>query len=351
MKYLVRLLFFLFLLLFNHALAERCEGSPWCTICTDCSRCGYCTLEGNSCGVCRSPRSPQAPQKSTDPRKEQSSVEADIDGDGVDEKLISTFWGGLFVDLTVVDEAGEVIAGDLSERVPELQIPSMVSSSQIVDVDGDGSDELVQQFPGRGGPNPWLCVFSWDGNSMKESLVCFLYDGKSPILEKISHEIGVPLTAETEIPFVGFKYHLASIKAGKGEELLLSIRPQNGYYSFSWSREALARARNGRIEIKAWQTPWTYRNFSQGFILPEVHFAEINESDLKRLSAKELTLLRNEVYAIHGRPFSDPELRAYFNSKPWYEVSRTYKDDEVPKQARKNAALIGNYQRKKGLLW
>ena len=33
---------------------------------------------------------------------------------------------------------------------------------------------------------------------------------------------------------------------------------------------------------------------------------------------EELRILRNECYAVYGRKYSDPELRAYFLDQPWY---------------------------------
>ena len=36
------------------------------------------------------------------------------------------------------------------------------------------------------------------------------------------------------------------------------------------------------------------------------------------LTADECRLALNEIYARHGRKFNDPDYRAYFNSKSWY---------------------------------
>lgn len=38
-----------------------------------------------------------------------------------------------------------------------------------------------------------------------------------------------------------------------------------------------------------------------------------------RLSADQLRLAINEIYARHGRMFKDQELQAYFNGKSWYQ--------------------------------
>ena len=47
----------------------------------------------------------------------------------------------------------------------------------------------------------------------------------------------------------------------------------------------------------------------------------ITEHMLKGLSLHELRLLRNEIYARHGRAFRAPWLQQYFEP-PWYDQNR-----------------------------
>ena len=62
----------------------------------------------------------------------------------------------------------------------------------------------------------------------------------------------------------------------------------------------------------------------------------LTDSVLRRVTLYDLRLLRNEVYARHGRRFQTPWLRDYFKSEPWYspraeftiaELSQTEKDN------------------------
>lgn len=48
-------------------------------------------------------------------------------------------------------------------------------------------------------------------------------------------------------------------------------------------------------------------------------------SDIKYLDAGQVRVLKNSIYARHGRRFKDSRLRAYFNSQDWYSPWR----DEV----------------------
>lgn len=49
--------------------------------------------------------------------------------------------------------------------------------------------------------------------------------------------------------------------------------------------------------------------------------AYLTESMLKDLSAEELRIMRNEIYARHGYTFQDEELAAYFGSQSWYTAT------------------------------
>jgi hypothetical protein len=44
----------------------------------------------------------------------------------------------------------------------------------------------------------------------------------------------------------------------------------------------------------------------------------LTESDLQGLSKQELRILRNEIFARHGRKFKSEDLRDYFSTKDWY---------------------------------
>lgn len=54
------------------------------------------------------------------------------------------------------------------------------------------------------------------------------------------------------------------------------------------------------------------------YILPDSSSVLIDHATLNRLSQTELRLARNEIFARHGRRFTDPELQAYFDGKSWY---------------------------------
>ena len=54
---------------------------------------------------------------------------------------------------------------------------------------------------------------------------------------------------------------------------------------------------------------------------PETAERRISSADLGGLTKTELRLMRNEIYARHGRAFRSEDLRAHFSAQPWYRSS------------------------------
>ncbi len=81
-------------------------------------------------------------------------------------------------------------------------------------------------------------------------------------------------------------------------------------------------------------------------ICPESQIRYLTENDLVGRSAWELDIMRNEIYARHGRRFVKAEYQAYFNTQPWYEVNPNYSDSLLSSVERRNAQYILQYQRR-----
>ncbi|PWY56492.1 hypothetical protein DGG96_02250 [Legionella qingyii] len=63
-------------------------------------------------------------------------------------------------------------------------------------------------------------------------------------------------------------------------------------------------------------------------------------NSLSKLSAKELQILRNTVYAQYGRRFNSPDLQNYFKKQWWYEPNPDYSDNMLTKEDKKLLSLI-----------
>ena len=70
----------------------------------------------------------------------------------------------------------------------------------------------------------------------------------------------------------------------------------------------------------------------------------ITEQMLRGLSLHELRLLRNEIYARHGRVFRTDWLSQYFFSQPWYDPKEDFKDEEISGTDKTNIETIVKYE-------
>jgi len=72
----------------------------------------------------------------------------------------------------------------------------------------------------------------------------------------------------------------------------------------------------------------------------------LSDQMLRGLSLHELRLLRNEVYARHGRMFRAEWLQQYFFFQPWYAPDENFKDEELSGNDKLNVETIVKYENK-----
>ena len=70
----------------------------------------------------------------------------------------------------------------------------------------------------------------------------------------------------------------------------------------------------------------------------------VTDAMLRGLSLHELRLLRNEVYARHGRMFKAEWLQQYFFSQPWYAPDENFKDEELSGNDKLNVETIVKFE-------
>jgi serine/threonine-protein kinase len=78
----------------------------------------------------------------------------------------------------------------------------------------------------------------------------------------------------------------------------------------------------------------------------------VTDADLVGKTAFEIDIMRNEIFARHGRRFNAPALPSYFNSQPWYR--QIYEPDIFPNSLlsnleKENAQYILDFQQRNGL--
>lgn len=79
-------------------------------------------------------------------------------------------------------------------------------------------------------------------------------------------------------------------------------------------------------------------------LLPPSDDRALTAADLSGLSNWELTLARNEIYARHGRGFSNPNIASYFRDTGWYSQNPSYSEALLSEVERRNAVFIREYQ-------
>jgi hypothetical protein len=72
----------------------------------------------------------------------------------------------------------------------------------------------------------------------------------------------------------------------------------------------------------------------------------ISDQMLRGLSLHELRLLRNEIYARHGRIFKTMWIQQYFSGQSWYDPKEDFKDEEISGSDKTNIETIVKYENK-----
>src|SRR5258708_7648468 len=72
----------------------------------------------------------------------------------------------------------------------------------------------------------------------------------------------------------------------------------------------------------------------------------VSDQMLRGLSLHELRLLRNEIYARHGRIFKTVWIQQYFGGQPWYDAKEDFKDEEISASDKTNIETIVKYENK-----
>ncbi len=105
------------------------------------------------------------------------------------------------------------------------------------------------------------------------------------------------------------------------------------------------------IEMTPYRESDFVQNTGSDYILPHSQNSHITEADLAGLSKDECRIARNEIYARHGRLFSDAQLQSYFNSKPWYNgywSPEDFSDGLLSQVEKDNLDVIAQYETKMG---
>lgn len=91
------------------------------------------------------------------------------------------------------------------------------------------------------------------------------------------------------------------------------------------------------------ETAGNYYSFEDNLIMPDAFLRPLNDTDLIGLSPDVMKLIRNEFYAVYGRPFQSAELQSYFGNQPWYHSTgqpEDFNDDILGGMVKRNAEFL-----------
>lgn len=89
----------------------------------------------------------------------------------------------------------------------------------------------------------------------------------------------------------------------------------------------------------------------EGYVLAKSATELLSRADLEQLTAQDCRIARNEIYARHGRKFSDKQLQAYFDACSWYHGSvepGNFQESVLSETEKANMRLIVDYEKEKG---
>lgn len=74
----------------------------------------------------------------------------------------------------------------------------------------------------------------------------------------------------------------------------------------------------------------------------------ISAKGLGNMSRRDLRILRNTIYARHGRPFKSEILQEYFDRMEWYRIDPHYSDQKLTKVDRRNIQIVLSVEKERG---
>ncbi len=97
------------------------------------------------------------------------------------------------------------------------------------------------------------------------------------------------------------------------------------------------------------------QSLDDSYFFPESLDVLLSESQLAGMSARDLTLARNEIFARYGYTFKRQDLQEYFNTKSWYHADPAVNPDTISgicgKIGMQNMVMIREYQKRNGLTY
>ena len=117
------------------------------------------------------------------------------------------------------------------------------------------------------------------------------------------------------------------------------------YSFFYWSPEEQRYVLDETVTQEELENAWCPEDY---FAYNGLQFSKLEgrltDKDLEGLDKAQLRIMRNAVYARHGRPFQSVDLQSLWDCYSWYKKNPEYTDDLLTETDKYNISLIQKYE-------
>ena len=108
-------------------------------------------------------------------------------------------------------------------------------------------------------------------------------------------------------------------------------------YEFEYILNNFEPQENERIRIMTVtkSLPWGDLGDYSGIVMDK-----LDEKDLELLPLMQLKLLKNTIYAMHGKMFEDSIMRKHFSNESWYKPSKNFEESALNELDMENLSVI-----------
>ena len=227
------------------------------------------------------------------------------------------------------------------------------TTSFICDINNDNEDELlIFGYPYTGSNPSGLSIYKYNNNSWRE-IFSECYFGWNDFFSDQN------FSTEEWYAEKKFPYDFVEYKGKIGLRIICYDQPKDWpsqYHAQFWYFDSVTQKYEMLEEI--WNTeedtPLDGLIFAEAktelFSKKELDFSKLDskltEADLKDLDKAQLRLMRNAVYARHGRTFKSVDLQSLWECYTWYKKNPNYSDALLTDIDKYNIELIQKYEAK-----
>lgn len=217
--------------------------------------------------------------------------------------------------------------------------------SKIIDITPLGNNKYTVKYLDMGSMGETMLVFAEEGGKMKiddfrtifdesyDENVGYMSKDNLPHVYANAYDgfVNIRQAPQSEAPILGVLRNGpegAILLGAEGEWVKIDCNGIEGYVYGKYVQD----------------TPTEVYEY-WGALRKDASSYRFTENDLSPLTAKELTYLRNSVYARHGYVFKSQELNNYYKQFSWYHPNPSVTDAALNSTEKANVDFILNYQK------